>query len=93
MQKRKGSTGNTIGEIVRTARVNLRRSLREVAEAVGKSHGFLADLELGRRNASPEVLRLIAEYLYLNADDLIRASNAARIANLEKRIAELREKA
>jgi transcriptional regulator with XRE-family HTH domain len=91
MQKRKGSTGNTVGEMVRSARKRCRRSLRDVADACNKSHGFIADLELGRRNATSDVLRLIASYLDINPSQLIKASNAERIGRLEKRIAELRK--
>jgi transcriptional regulator with XRE-family HTH domain len=91
MQKRKGSTGNTVGEMVRAARKRGRKSLRDVAGACAKSHGFISDLELGRRNATSDVLRLIASYLEINPSHLIQASNAERISRLEQRIADLRK--
>ena len=79
--------------MVRAARLVLHLSLRDVAAAIGKSYGYIHDLELGRRNATPEVLRDLAAHLKLDPADMIRAANAERIATLEKKIAELREEA
>lgn len=48
-------------EAVRYARDNAGLPLSEAARRIGKSPQLLADIEAGRRNATPAVLKAMAE--------------------------------
>jgi len=89
MQKRKRSTGNTLGEILRSARSAKRLTLRAVADAAHISHGFVADLELGRRNASDDVLERISAAVGADLDEVMRAAARIRIAALKAKLEQL----
>lgn len=89
MQKRKRSTGNTLGEILRSARSAKRLTLRAVADAADISHGFVADLELGRRNASDDVLERISTAIGADFDEVMRAAARIRIAALKAKLEQL----
>lgn len=89
MQKRKRSTGNTLGEILREARRAKRLTLRAVADAADISHGFVADLELGRRNASDDVLERISTAIGADFNEVRRAADRIRIASLKDKLQQL----
>jgi transcriptional regulator with XRE-family HTH domain len=91
MPNRQASPKNTVGELIRAARQARKLTLRAVAEATNTTHGFIADLELGRRNASDEVLSRVAAAVGIAARTLHRANAAEKIARLRARIEELQE--
>ncbi len=90
MQKRKPLSTSTLGELLRAARKSQRLTFREVASSSATSHGFIADLEMGRRMATDDVLERLAKALGLDAKILLRASAAERIEGLEARIEEIK---
>ena len=83
-----------LGETIRRGRIAKGLTLRAVAAQVGVSHGFIADIELGRRNVGPDTLTRIAEVVGLSAAALIKASQkeraSQRLARLQAQIEELR---
>lgn len=54
-----------IGDRLRHARTNQRRTLREVSRAARVSLGYLSEVERGRKEASSELLAAICEALEL----------------------------
>jgi transcriptional regulator with XRE-family HTH domain len=54
-----------LGAVLRTARLNQGRTLRDVADAACVSLGYLSELERGRKEASSEMLNSICEALNL----------------------------
>jgi transcriptional regulator with XRE-family HTH domain len=56
----------TLGELIRDARVNTGRSLRDVAKALGITPSYQSDIENDRRVPSEEVLQKIADLLQLD---------------------------
>jgi len=60
----------TLGQRIRELREALDLSLRDLAAKVDITPPFLSDIELGRRNPSPEKLRAIAKALRTSHDDL-----------------------
>jgi transcriptional regulator with XRE-family HTH domain len=68
-----------LGAILRTARTNQNRTLRDVADAACVSLGYLSELERGRKEASSEMLNSICEALGMQLWQLL-AAVAKRIA-------------
>lgn len=64
-----------IGDRLRHARTNQRRTLREVSRAARVSLGYLSEVERGRKEASSELLSAICEALDLPLSVLL--SNVA----------------
>lgn len=60
-----------IGDRLRHARTNQRRTLREVSRAARVSLGYLSEVERGRKEASSELLAAICEALELPLADLL----------------------
>lgn len=85
MQRKQPSTRHTLGQQIRAARKAKRVSLRKLAASVGCSFGFINDIEQGRRNASPDIIRNLARALGVSPDPMVRASNLERIARLKAR--------
>ncbi|OAN37491.1 transcriptional regulator ClgR [Mycolicibacterium iranicum] len=52
-----------IGDVLRRARVEQRRTLREVSDAARVSLGYLSEVERGRKEASSELLGAICTAL------------------------------
>lgn len=52
-----GTTRRPDGLAMRAARKAAGRSLRSMAAEIGCSVAYLSDVELGRRNGNPEILR------------------------------------
>lgn len=53
----------TNGAAIRVIRNRSGWSLTRLAATIGVSHGYLSNIEAGRRQASPEVTRAIADAL------------------------------
>jgi transcriptional regulator with XRE-family HTH domain len=61
----------TLGEVIRDARVEAGRSLRDLARALGITPSYQSDIENDRRVPSEEVLQKTAEELKLNYEALM----------------------
>ena len=71
-----------IGDRLRHARTNQRRTLREVSRAARVSLGYLSEVERGRKEASSELLAAICDALDLPLSALLH-NVAADIGALE----------
>jgi transcriptional regulator with XRE-family HTH domain len=71
-----------IGDRLRHARTNQRRTLREVSRAARVSLGYLSEVERGRKEASSELLAAICEALDLPLSALLH-NVAADVGALE----------
>ena len=60
-----------IGDRLRHARTNQRRTLREVSRAARVSLGYLSEVERGRKEASSELLAAICDALELPLAELL----------------------
>jgi transcriptional regulator with XRE-family HTH domain len=60
-----------IGDRLRHARTNQRRTLREVSRTARVSLGYLSEVERGRKDASSELLAAICEALELPLSELL----------------------
>src|SRR4051812_20366836 len=60
-----------IGDRLRHARTNQRRTLREVSRAARVSLGYLSEVERGRKEASSQLLASICDALDLELADLL----------------------
>lgn len=60
-----------IGAALRAARVNQKRTLREVAKAARVSLGYLSEVERGHKEASSELLNAICSALDLPLSKLL----------------------
>ncbi|NNJ10285.1 helix-turn-helix transcriptional regulator [Chloroflexales bacterium ZM16-3] len=61
------------GEKLRTLRQQRGMTMRDMADALGfKSHGFVSDLESGRKHPSLELAIKIADYFGVALDQLAR---------------------
>jgi transcriptional regulator with XRE-family HTH domain len=76
---------------LRSARRARKLTLRAVADATNLSHGYVADLEFGRRGATDEMLSRFAEALGIDPRALHRANATQKIERLEEQIAELKK--
>ena len=61
----------TLGMVIRDARVQTGRSLREFAKQLGITPSYQSDIENDRRVPAEEVLKKIAESLNLKFEDLM----------------------
>jgi Predicted transcriptional regulators len=72
-----------LGERIKRRRAELGLSMRALAQAAGlKSVAFVADLERGFRNPSPEVLRDIAKALDIPLDELRNLDRRAPVQEI-----------
>lgn len=61
------------GEKLRTLRQRHGMTMRELADALGfKSHGFIGDLESGRKHPSLDLAVVLADYFGVTVDQLAR---------------------
>ena len=60
-----------IGDRLRHARTNQRRTLREVSRTARVSLGYLSEVERGRKEASSELLAAICDALELQLSELL----------------------
>jgi transcriptional regulator with XRE-family HTH domain len=63
------------GEAIRTRRIELRLTLREVAVRIGTSKPYVAHLESGNRHPSQKVVAKLAEVLGLDNRELFLLAN------------------
>jgi transcriptional regulator with XRE-family HTH domain len=70
---------HTLGEVLRSERLEQERILTEVAATAGVSPQYLSEVERGRKEASSEVLAAIADALGLELGDVV-ARVAGRLA-------------
>lgn len=68
---------------LRVSRLNAGISLRSAAEQAGISPPFLSDLELGRRNATADVLARIAAAIGVDPSIILNAGIKQRLVDLE----------
>lgn len=61
-----------LGEVLRSARVNQSRTLREVSKAAQVSLGYLSEVERGQKEASSELLAAICGALRIPLSELLR---------------------
>jgi transcriptional regulator with XRE-family HTH domain len=63
----------TFGEKLRTLRKQRGMTIRELAEALGfTTHGYIGDLESGRRKPSLELAVKVADFFNIPLDQLAR---------------------
>ncbi|HVV51141.1 MAG TPA: helix-turn-helix transcriptional regulator [Polyangia bacterium] len=77
------TSGATLGEVIRNARVALGLTLREVTTKLKITPSYLSDIENDRRVPSEEVLTQLAELLRLDVDDLM--AMAGRVGDQAER--------
>lgn len=63
--------GRSLGEVLRSKRVETDISLRDLAKRLGLAPSYLSDIENDRRVPSEDVLQRIAAELNLKFDDLM----------------------
>lgn len=61
----------TLGDLIREARVATKRSLRDVAKTLEIAPSYLSDIENDRRVPAEEILRKMAALFSLDYDDLM----------------------
>lgn len=83
-----------IGDRLRHARTNQRRTLREVSRAARVSLGYLSEVERGRKEASSELLAAICDALELPLSQLLRhvASDIGALDSVEHAVPEPAER-
>lgn len=70
---------NKFGEALKEARINARKKLRETAEYVNLSIGYLSDIEQGRKSAPDlETVRKLQDFLRVEGDKLVTLASEAR---------------
>lgn len=70
---------NEFGRLFRDKRVAKRITLREISEAVGKSIGYLSDIEHGRKGPPDlETVKRIEETLGINDHSLLTVASKLR---------------
>ncbi|MEV6911925.1 helix-turn-helix transcriptional regulator [Amycolatopsis sp. NPDC051071] len=74
-----------IGDRLRHARTNQRRTLRDISRAARVSLGYLSEVERGQKEASSELLASICEALELPLGELLHkvAADVSAIDNVE----------
>ncbi len=73
----------SLGDVIRDARVAREFTLRTLADRVGKTPSYLSDIENERRIPAEDVLRLLADVLRLDFDDLM--ARAGRLGDQAER--------
>jgi len=63
------------GELVNKLRTEKRISVRELGRMVEVSAMHISNIEKGKSNASPEIVKKIAAALETNPDELLQSSN------------------
>lgn len=63
-----------VGQVLRSERVETRRTLQQVADRAGVSPQYLSEVERGRKDPSSEMLESICGALGLRLADLLTAS-------------------
>lgn len=76
----------TVGERIKTRRLELGWTQETLAEKAGISKGFLSDLENGKRSVSAENLLEIAAVLGLSLDFLMKGEVSASFQSVDVQI-------
>jgi transcriptional regulator with XRE-family HTH domain len=61
----------TLGDVIRDARVDAKKGLREFSRDLGIAPSYQSDIENDRRVPAEDVLRKVADALALNFDELM----------------------
>lgn len=69
-----------VGQVLRSERIDLGRTLQQVAQRAGVSAQYLSEVERGRKDPSSEMLESICGAVGLRLADLLSAASA-RIAS------------
>lgn len=70
---------NEFGEALKEARINARKKLRETAEHIKISIGYLSDIEQGRKSPPElETVRKLQDFLRVEGDKLVTLASEAR---------------
>lgn len=70
---------SNFGDALKAARVDKRYTLREVAKNIGKSIGYLSDIEHNRKQAPElEIVSKIEQFLNVNDGSLVNLANKVR---------------
>lgn len=64
-----------LGELIKNRRLGRRWSLRRLAESIGVTPAYVADIEAGRRLPSAELTERISAALEISSDELAEADN------------------
>ena len=64
-----------VGQVLRSERIELGRTLQQVAERAGVSPQYLSEVERGRKDSSSEMLESICGAMDLRLSDLLVASS------------------
>lgn len=67
---------NALGETLRHARVEQKRTLRDVSTGANVSLGYLSEIERGQKEASSELLASICEALDLGIADVLDSASS-----------------
>src|SRR5919198_6744324 len=83
-----------IGDRLRHARTNQRRTLREVSRSARVSLGYLSEVERGRKEASSELLAAICDALELPLSQLLHhvASDMGALDSVDQTVPEPAER-
>jgi transcriptional regulator with XRE-family HTH domain len=69
----------SFGQLFKSERVKLKKTLREVGDYVGKSVSYLSDVEHGRKGAPDlETVRKIEEFFLITDGRLVKVASAER---------------
>lgn len=75
----KGHNMNEFGDALKEARIKARKKLRETAEHIGLSIGYLSDIEQGRKSPPDlETVRKLQDFLRVDGDKLVSLASEAR---------------
>lgn len=70
---------NTFGQALKEARLQTKKTLREVGDHIGLSVGYISDIEQGRKSAPDlETVRKLQEFLRVENDALVVLASEAR---------------
>jgi transcriptional regulator with XRE-family HTH domain len=64
-----------VGQVLRSERIELGRTLQQVAQRAGVSPQYLSEIERGRKDSSSEMLESVCGALGLRLADLLAASS------------------
>ena len=74
------------GQEMKRQRVDVGLTVRELAEAVGRSVAYIAKIETGGEIPNPDFICLVAESLSQDPEPLLRIAKETRLARLERDI-------
>ncbi len=74
-----GHTMNEFGNALKEERIKARKKLRETAEYIDLSIGYLSDIEQGRKSPPDlETVRKLQDFLRVEGDKLVTLASEAR---------------